>query len=199
MTGEQIKSIFDISSSEKIVGPIQIPALQTIFMTTNQGIQFREDFITLDFENEILKIKKYQPFGMSGVLVNYKFENSKLLRSKTQIYKLHKDLPFRKPKSGDKLIVFNKKAKTKTEYNILTAGETFIELENEITNFEEINENDFSLIYVSGTYFKNCSVDIMDPTLYLIYKQYSNYKYDTYLDMGYILGFEIASAHVGNS
>ena len=79
---------------------------------------------------------------------------------------------------------------------IITAvGKKFIVLDTGLKKEDLTN----GLIYCSESKFATSEQDPLDSKLFLTYKNYSSNKYDIYLDMNKVIGFELRTSRLGNS
>lgn len=195
MTGKKMLSLLnrlDLKANEMI----QTPEIRTLFLTTNQGIDYHRDFIYFDTANEMIKIKQYKANGAAG-RINEHFDLSadkKTLSSLGKIYYTHPKYQFRRILPGDKLFILNRADGSieKTTYTVESAGQYQIRIDKELI----FNKDTQVLCYSEDG---NMVQDLVDKSLFLKYTPYTNNKFDIYLDMNALLGIELQSKLAGNS
>lgn len=196
MTVEKIKALLSrLNVPENEV--VQIPELRTIIMTTNQGLDYRRDFLIFDTKNGLLKIKQYSAKGAAGRITNdFTMIDSKTMKSKHSISYCHPKYSFKKIESGDILFTVEKKTgKIKDIFEVEFATNEIIKLKSDL-HYDITGE---ILCFTTKENYTKMIQDKIDKSLFLIYTPYSNNKADIYLDFGYILGFEAQSPLVGLS
>ena len=150
---------------------VQVPGLRTIFMSTNQGLDYHENFLYFDTENELLKMKEYKCEGRSALIKNCKLEEPGIIEScfprRLLNYCQHPYYKFRLPKVGDILFILNGNT---IEYHPITKAESYF---LEVENLEEIPAN--SIVgYKSSE--NGLIQDVKDPKLFLKYTTLSIFQ-----------------------
>ena len=175
----------------------QAPLIKTILLDNNQGIDYHRDLITFDTTNELIKIKFRTAEAVNGCLVGTEIDgdNGTILKSEGAIYSENNKFPFRRPLIGDTVYGFDKNNKAVKKGIITAVGKKFIVLDTGLKKEDLTN----GLIYCSESKFATSEQDPLDNKLFLTYKNYSSNKYDVYLDMNKVIGFELRTSRLGNS
>lgn len=197
MTAEKIKRILNGANID-YSGVVQIPELRTILLASNQGIDSRRDFIYFDFTNEMIKIKKYQPKRAAGKIGPCEIDDTKTFISGSVLsfYTSHKEYKYPVAQLGCVLFTVNKNTgNIVNQYDIIDAGLNFIQTAKPIS----YNKTTEYLCYSTKEDFGSMVQDEKDKSVFLKYTPMTENKYDIFLDMSYVLGFEFVSERVGNS
>ena len=198
MTAAKIKRILNGAKID-YSGITQIPQLRTIYLASNQGIDYRRDFIYFDFANEMIKIKKYTPKRAAGRIGKCSFGDEThtwIIGNISSFYMEHKEYKYPIAQLGFILFTVNKETGAIiNQYDIIDSGMNFIKTNKEI----KFNPKTEFLCYSTKEDFGSMVQDEKDKSVFLKYTPMTENKYDIFLDMAYVLGFEFISERVGNS
>lgn len=195
MTTTQIKTILERLGVNYSESNIQIPQFSAILGSTNQGVDYRKDFFTFDFDAEVVKIKRYIPKAANGRVSKFLQSGGSLRPYGPKVCLSHPVFPFRNAKSGDYVFGLNKQTlEIETEYLVLDSGVKFIVIDSDDT----LNQKKYCYLYSTKDLMSAASQDPVDKSLYLVYEPLTDYDYDLVIDMNQIIGFEIRSERVGN-
>lgn len=170
----------------------QIPQLRYLILTndSNHFYDHLKDFISFDFDNELIRIKEYtyEPISgrfdkmwtFSGNTINFK----KVLKNLT--------FPFRKPQKGDIVFFVNKKTNEiyKTKYIIKELYEYSLVLDSTVN----INNENYICCYADPEKFTSAIQFITDGSLLLYYTPRTNYVADFYLSFVDLEGIALNSS-----
>lgn len=183
---------------------VQVPTLRAILTETNQGLEYHQDFINFNTENEFVEIKEYTPEIKSGIISpnavisddeedNPKQSTLKVSITHAPIWKRDRYYPFRMPKVNDKVIKLSSSGSILESHKIIAVNFKKIYLDS-VMNKLETGE---SLVYLDGA-TTTAKQDIKNPKLFFDYIPISNNAADIYIQFDAITGFELVSEKVGN-
>lgn len=196
MTSKKMEALLEklgISANTEV----QTPEIRTILLDNNQGVDYHRDLITFDTTNELIKIKFRYAKAVNGILLGTIIDgdNSNILKSDGPIYSVNSKYQFRKPIEGDVVYTFDKNKKAVKVGNIVGITKKAIILDGSMSTDDIKN----GLIYCSTTDFATSEQDPGDSKLFLSYTNYSSNKFDVYLDMNRVIGFEFKTSRIGNA
>ena len=187
MNNAQIKRILSgikLKTDERI----QTPGVRALILSTNQGINHREEFLTFDTTNQFIRIKKFTNEVVSGRLSNSVSINGSELTVNNSIYLRHSLHPFRAPKVGDIIFIVNQDGSYKeTGLTIVGTATNYLKLSGSLTGF---NKETQQLCYAHGEKFKSAVQDLETPALFFAYTQISENKDDVILNLSELIGIE---------
>ena len=94
---ERVMEAFGINANS----PTRVKELKTINLRSNgnQSLNPRDDVLTFDVDNELIKIKEYKATAINGFFINPTYDGNNTLKFDMTINS--EDLKFRKPRVGD--------------------------------------------------------------------------------------------------
>ena len=190
-TMKRILKSFNITNNFE---DLQIPAMKTLFMNTNQGLDYHRDFLTFDMSTETLKIKQMKAIQVSDELET---ENIKVGEDDVIYFnlKMYRNSPSKVEKiaKDDKVLLIDKRTNSSDgTFTVQMVGRSFIQLDKPI-NVEFYHK----LVYVkNNNYIKP---DPLDKFKFYVYTPYTKNAYDIYLPFNEIIGIEMQSGYVGMS
>lgn len=176
---------------------VQISELRALLMTTNQGMNHHEEFLTYDSENNLICIKKFKYKVISGRLSNnVTIKDNDIVPNGNNLYIRHSIYPFRAPRIGDNVFLINKDGKIVSDiFNIESISSMQITLSGSLSKFK--NDEHF-IVYADPSSFNKSVQDKETPALYFEYTPLSENVYDMYLDGALLLGVELKSSLPGS-
>lgn len=176
---------------------MQISEIRALILATNQGINQHEEFITIDKENNLIEIKKYNYKVISArISNNITIDGRKLYSNGSNIYIRHSLYSFRVPRLGDNVFVVSKDGTVKSNIcKIVQINPSIIELDKALDNIDL--KNDF-IVYADSNLFSRAVQDQNVPALYFVYTPITTNKQDIYLEGEGLVGIELYSAMLGS-
>lgn len=169
----------------------QCPEINTLILSTNQGINHLKEFLTFDSTNEMIFIKKYNCKLISGKFSkNIKIDGS-CISSITQFPAVIKPQAFRYPLPKDKLLIVKKDdSVVDTGLEIITNGNMNIWLSGNF-NSDLYNPSEDELVYVDPTDYPNSIKNKKFRTSFIVYKEDTQNPEDIYLDVDELVGIKM--------
>lgn len=176
---------------------IQASEIRAFILSTNQGMNSHEEFITLDQDVNVIGIKKYDYKVINGrISNNIRIEGNKIYSNGISLYLRHPMYTFRAPRIGDTVFVIKQDGTMKSSKSkIVNITTYFLELDNSLGDIDL--KNDF-IIYADSELFGKSVQDSKIPALYFVYRALSNNKQDIYLEGDGLVGIELYSAVLGS-
>lgn len=195
MTGEQIKRIIS-GLGYNVSERLQMPEVRALILSTNQGMNYKSEFVTFDSDNELIRIKKFKHTVVSGRLSNSVAINKSELTVNNSIYLRHSIYPFRAPRIGDRILIINEDGSyTDTKLQIIATATNYIKLSGELKNFNRIKQQ---LCYIDGESFNSAVQDPEVGALFFVYTPISEHTDDVILDLADLMGIEMTSPLLGS-
>ncbi len=190
----RILSGLGISTSGS-TGYIQIPNLKSLNLTSdgNQVLNKYSDYISFDFDNELIGIKEYDVVGISA-MINMSMATVKdnVINSGLQ-HITHSDFPFRKYCVGDVVYFVDRKTlkrNTSLDNRIVNIDNRGIIMEKNVPN----DYNNYYVCYASGNEFATATLREDDNRLAIKYTPRTKFITDIYLTFDSICGFTFTSS-----
>lgn len=195
MTSEQIKRILE-GLGYHTDETIQTPEIRALILSTNQGINHRQDFVTYDSEDNLICIKRFEGSIASGRITNNLTVSGTTLTAKSgNIYLRHTSFPFRSPKVGDTVFLLDKNFKSlKKSATIVSCSQNQISLSTELTIDLENN----IIVYADSKMIGEAVQDAQFKGIFFEYDSLTNNSADIYLEGDGLLGIEMQSELLGS-
>ena len=201
-----VKSL-DYKSTGNTSGWIEPTILNYFSLTEGRTLTFTffKEKINFDFQNSLIKIKKYNTKLVSRTFSNWTYNsetNSISVKKNEGIFlkKITKKLnKFRYPRVKDKIFLLNNETKGKEE-NFSTEIETITDL-GDILNItfsstfdlSQYSPNDFSIFYVGKDEYSSATAFPENESLYLIYTPVTSNDVDIYFEFKPIIFVSLLS------
>lgn len=186
---ERVMEAFGINANS----PTRVKELKTINLRSNgnQSLNPRDDVLTFDVDNELIKIKEYKATAINGFFINPTYDGNNTLKFDMTVNS--EDLKFRKPRVGDIL------ASVKLTDNSIISMSPIVSIKSGVITISK------KLTSIEGCYFtyidseklEESSNDILKPKLRVIYTPLTKFKTDIYIGFDAIVGFSAKSEYCG--
>ena len=201
-----VKSL-DYKSTGNTSGWIEPTILNYFSLTGDRTLSFTffKEKINFDFQNSLIKIKKYNTELVSRTFSNWVYNsetNSISVKKKEGVFlkkitnKLNK---FRNPKAEDKIFVLNNETKGEIEdfsteiETIVDSGEILTITFSSMFDLSEYSPYNFSLFYVGKDEYSSATAFSENESLYLIYTPVTSNDVDVYFEFEPIIFVSLLS------